>query len=362
MGELRAGDVNAEREVHVVVPEGIEDPARPSGGNTYDRRLCDQLEVLGWSVSVRGVAGEWPWAAEAARRGLEQALEALPDGSAVLVDGLVASVVPEVMVPASRRLRMTVLMHMPVGARDGGGSLERERAVLGGAAAVVTTSAWTRRWLLAEYALDPARVHVARPGVDLAEPAVGSDDGRNLLCVGAVTPGKGQDLLLTALTRIADLAWRCECVGSLTKAPEFAAQLRHDVRAAGLDDRLVLTGPRTGAELAASYAGADLLVLASRGETYGMVVTEALARALPVVAPHVGGVPEALGVGLAGRRPGILVPPGDPDALAHALRRWLGDADLRTELRTVARHRRTGLRGWSDTAERVAGVLAGTPS
>ena len=86
-------------------------------------------------------------------------------------------------------------------------------------------------------------------------------------------------------------------------------------------------GPRTGAELDRAYAAADLLVLASHAETYGMVVTEALARGLPVLAADVGGVTEALGHGEDGTRPGLLVPPGDPAALGAALRRWLGDAD-----------------------------------
>jgi glycosyltransferase involved in cell wall biosynthesis len=350
-------------ELHLVVPEGIEDPGRPSGGNTYDRRLSDELQALGWSVHVRGVPGDWPWAGEEACRALEEALAAVPDGGRVLVDGLVASVWPQVMVPVARRLRVAVLMHMPVGARDGGSSLERERAVLGVADAVVTTSEWTRRWLVETYALDPARVHVAHPGVDAAETAAGSTGGGNLLCVGAVTPGKGHDVLLAALVQVADLAWRCDCVGSVSRAPEFVRTLRRDISASGLDGRLVLTGPRTGHDLGSSYASADLLVVASRGETYGMVVTEALARGLPVLAPQVGGVPEALGASPDGRRPGILLPPGDPGALADALRRWLSEHSLREDLRDAARRRRADLRGWSETAERVAGVLAvGTPS
>ena len=239
--------MNPARTLHVVVPDGIEDPARPSGGNTYDRRLCDHLTADGWSVCVRGVAGDWPWAGEAARRALEEALGAIPDGSVVLVDGLVASAVPEVIVPASRRLRLVVLMHMPIGCRDADdGSLEQEGAVLCAAAAVVTTSDWSRTRLLEAYDLDPARVHVAHPGVDPAARSEGSDSGRHLLCVGAVTPGKGHDVLLAALTRIADLDWRCVCVGALTKAPEFVDDLFRDIRSAGLDDRLVLAGPRTG--------------------------------------------------------------------------------------------------------------------
>ena len=297
--------MNRARTVHVVVPDGIDDPLRPSGGNTYDRRLCENLPAVGWAVRTRTVAGAWPWAGEEGRRALEEALRSVPAGSPVLVDGLIASAVPEVLVPASRRLRLVVLLHMPIGCReDRDGSRERERSVLGTAAGVVTTSRWSRRWLLAAYGLDPARVHVARPGVDAARPAVGSGDGRSLLCVGAVTPRKGHDVLLAALTRIAGPGWRCTCVGALASAPDFVADLRRGIRRAGLADRFVLTGPRTGRELDASYAAADALVLASRAETYGMVVTEALARALPVIASDVGGVPEALGATRDGRPTG----------------------------------------------------------
>ena len=90
-----------------------------------------------------------------------------------------------------------------------------------------------------------------------------------------------------------------------------------------------------------------------------MVVTEALARGLPVVASEVGGVPEALGHGADDIRPGLLVPPDDPAALRDALRAWLEDADLRRRLRRAARERRASLSRWSTTASVVADVLVG---
>ncbi|MGL5927940.1 MAG: glycosyltransferase, partial [Dermatophilaceae bacterium] len=102
---------------------------------------------------------------------------------------------------------------------------------------------------------------------------------------------------------------------------------------------------------------ADLLVIASRVETYGMVVTEALARGLPVVAPDIGGIPEAIGRTRGGRRPGVLVPAGDTVALAAALRRWLTDEALRTHLRGAAGRRRLALRTWSETAASVSRLL-----
>jgi glycosyltransferase involved in cell wall biosynthesis len=90
-----------------------------------------------------------------------------------------------------------------------------------------------------------------------------------------------------------------------------------------------------------------------------MVVTEALARGLPVIVADVGGVTEALGHGEDGTRPGLLVAPGDPVALGAAVRAWLGDAELRGRLRRAARERRASLRRWPATATVVAGVLAG---
>ena len=281
----------------------------------------------------------------------------------VLLDGLIACAAPEALVPHARRLRQVVLVHMPLGHRppdgEAGAVRAREREVLTAAAAVVTTSAWTRRRLEELYALPADRVHVARPGVDAARAAPGTAAGDALLCVAAVTPDKGHDVLLDGLATAADLSWRCACIGSLVRDPAYAAGVRRRAQDNGLDDRVRFPGPRTGPDLARAYAAADLLVLASRAETYGMVVTEALARGVPVLAAEVGGVTEALGHGADGTRPGLLVPPGDPAALGAALRAWLGDADLRGRLRRAARERRASLRRWAATTSDLAGVLAG---
>ncbi len=343
MGQLRAAAV---REVHVIVPEGVDDPARPSGGNTYDRRLCRGLAALGWTVHERAVIG----AADLAR-----VVERIPDGAVVLLDGLIASPAPEALVPHARRLRQVVLMHMPLGDR-------REREVVAAAAAVVTTSAWARRRLIELHGLPADRVHVAEPGVDAAEIAQGTATGGALLCVAAVTRAKGHDVLLDGLATVADLSWRCECLGSLDRHAAFADRVRRRALADGLRDRVHFAGPRTGAELERAYAAADLLVLASRGETYGMVVTEALARGVPVLATDVGGISEALGHADNGSRPGLLVPPDDPPALGAALRAWLSDAELRGRLRRSARERRAALRPWADTSSDIARVLAGAAS
>lgn len=350
-------------EVHVVLPGGVDDPATPSGGNTYDRRLCDGLAAAGRPVREHAVPGGWPRPAATDRGRLAAALAGLPDGATVLLDGLVACPVPEVVEPASGRLRLVVLVHLPLGDETGLAPTDAaalhaaERRSLHAAAGVVATSDWAARRLVTRHGLPADRIGVAAPGVDRAPLAPGTDGATRLLCVAAVIPRKGQDLLVEALATLTDRPWRCDCAGGLDRAPGYADRVRGLVRAHRLADRVRLLGPRTGTELTATYAAADLLVLPSHAETYGMVVTEALARGIPVVATGVGGVPEALGHAPGGDRPGMLVPAADPAALAGALRRWLDEPDTRDRLRRAARSRRDTLPGWDATVRAVAGVL-----
>ncbi|HEX5608942.1 MAG TPA: glycosyltransferase family 4 protein [Solirubrobacterales bacterium] len=347
------------RTVYVVLPDGVDDPLRPSGGNTYDRHLCDELGAQGWAVRERAVAGFWGTPDTVSFAALEETLQQIPDDAVVLLDGLIASTAPAVLVPQASRLRLIVLVHMPLGHRPADDAAQqREREALAAASATVTTSAWARRRLLELYDLPAHRVRVAEPGVAPAGLVTGTEAGEALLCVGAVISEKGHDLLLEALESIAALSWSCTCVGRLDRDPDFVASLCRRSLDGAAGERVSFPGARTGPDLDRAYAAADLLVLASRAETYGMVVTEALSRGLPVVAAEVGGVGEALGEDASGARPGLLVAPEDPGALAGALSAWLGDAELRARLRRSAAQRRESLPLWSTTAAAVAEVLA----
>jgi glycosyltransferase involved in cell wall biosynthesis len=356
------------RSVHFVMPGGVDDPAAPSGGNAYDRRVSLDLPGFGWQVHKHAVAGEWPRPGVAARAELARTLAELPDGTVVLLDGIVACGVPEIVVPETERLNLAVLVHLPLGDERGlepavAAELDaKERAVLRAVPAVIATSDWAVRRLVAHHGLAPERVHVAAPGADIAPLASGTDGVSRLLCVAAVTPRKGQHRLVQALAAAADLPWSCVCVGGLAQDPEYVAHLRTLIRENGLQDRIHLAGPQAGAQLDASYNAADLMVLTSYAETYGMAVTEALARGIPVLATDVGGLPEAVGRAPDGGMPGILVPPEDPAALAAELRGWFREADVRRRLKAAARGRRAALDGWATTARSLAGVLGRLPS
>jgi glycosyltransferase involved in cell wall biosynthesis len=229
--------------------------------------------------------------------------------------------------------------------------------VLRAAAGVVVTSEWTRQQVLTRYEVPACRVHVAQPGADQVSAAPRPARG-HLICVGTLGRHKGQDLLIEALAELGDLDWQCVLAGPLDRDPDFVGHLQARITRLGYDSRVQLTGVLLGAALSHAYTTADVLVAPSRTETYGMTVTEALAHGLPVIAAAVGGLPEALGASPDGTRPGQLVPPGDPAALATALRDWLGDEHHRHRLAAAARQRRPSLRGWEQTTQDIANALS----
>ncbi|WP_436502227.1 glycosyltransferase family 4 protein [Actinokineospora sp. HUAS TT18] len=322
--------------MHALLPGNVDDPASPSGGNTYDRRVCDGLD----SVREITISGTWPRPDADARAELARALAGCPDDAVVLIDGLVACGVPDIVVPEARRLRLAVLLHLPLADEPGAEDLDAgEGEVLRAARVVVVTGP-----SMAARLTGVREVRTVVPGTDPAPVASGTDGVSQLLCVASLTPRKGHDVLVEALATLTDLPWRCDFVGPV---PDSA----HTRRVASMVEKLPIriTGPLVGAALAEAYDRADLFVLPSRAETFGMVVTEALARGIPVMASS---APDALGDG------GLSLTPGDAGELAAALRDWLTDSALRDRLRAAALRRRGQLDTWEQSTREMADVLA----
>ena len=344
------------RRLDFIVPG---DPAQRTGGYLYDAHIVAALRGLGWTVDVHGLPGRFPDADATARDALERTLAGLPSGRQVVVDGLALGGLPEVAIRHGRRLALVALVHHPL-ADERGLSLARrhcllasERAALAAVGRVITTSPWTAR-RLADFGLQPSRVSTVEPGV--APLALARADGEppRLLCVGTVSPRKGQDLLVRALACLRDTPWHCDCIGSSTRDPDFAGAVAGLIHEAGLDDRIQLHGECDDARLRAAYAGADLFVLPSHYEGYGMVVTEAIAAGLPVLTTTGGALSETLPPGA-----GIAVPPDDVDALTEALAALIGDRARRHALREGARKARAALRDWPQAGAEFAAALSG---
>lgn len=347
--------IPAEKTVHFIVPDAIDDPHRVSGGNVYDRHVRDGLRKNGWNVRMVLIPeGSEPLTA--------RALLELPDGALALLDGLIAVREPSAMAAQSTRIRMIVLAHMvaslssrsAANRTDLADVADREAAALKSADRVVATSEWTRSELISRSLVHPPDVVTAHPGTDPARATSTSRVGGRLLCVGVVAPHKGQDVLLRALTRLIEVSdWTCTFAGSLAAAPNFVAALERTVRSEHLATRVSFVGPLSGCALDEQYGRADLVVAPSRTESFGMVVAEALARGIPVIASRVGGLPEALSSSQAG----ILVPADDPAALESVLRGWWSDLTLRDDLMTAAVEARTTVRSWSATISTIESVL-----
>lgn len=343
------------RPIVLVVPGRL---AERTGGYLYDRRIVDGLRQRGWMVDVIELDASFPYPTPAALEHASGALAGIAGGTIAMVDSLALGAMPDLITHEAPRLCIVALVHLPLAAAsdldpDTAARFdEGEHRALRAAALVIVTGKATLP-LLAKHRLRPDGIVVAEPGTDRAPLARGSAGPRvELLSVATLNPEKGHERLLTALAAVSHVEWRLTCAGSLTRHPATTDRVRTAIATLGLEDRVSLAGDLDGPALEACYDGSDVFVLATRQETYGMAVAEAVAHGLPVVATRTGAIPALLADGA-----GLLVPVGDTPALVDALSRVLGDARLRARLAEGARRMRDRLPTWEQTSGRIADAL-----
>ena len=333
-----------------------------TGGYGYDRQIVLGLRARGWEISVQELDDSFPFPTAAARAHAADVLARVPDGATILFDGLALGVLPDEGEAHASRLHLVALVHHPLAAETGLDAdlivrlRDSERRALASVSTTVVTSHATAA-MMSDYGVSADRLVVIVPGTDAAPLAIGSGGpGIHMLCVATLIPRKGHEVLIRALGALAHLEWRLTCVGSLDRHPETVAALRAQVKHAGLSDRVVFAGESDLAGLSRHYAAADLFVLPTLFEGYGMVVAEALARGLPVVASETGAIGELVGME-AGMEAGMLVPPGDVEALTTALHRVITDHTWRARLAHGARTVRDHLPTWESACAQMADVL-----
>jgi len=343
------------RPIVIVVPGRLD---TLTGGYVYNRRMVQGLSERGWSVEVRELDDSFPYPTPAALEQAARVLADLRDGTRVLVDGLALGAMPEVIEHEAARLRIVALVHLPLGAdvsidRNVAARLEAsERHALAAAALIVVTGTATIA-LLARYGIARDKIVVVEPGTAPAPLARGSGGiPLRLLSVATLNPNKGHEILIEALATVPRRDWQLTCVGSITRHPATTARVAATIRRLGLEDRVILVGELDAATLDEYYDRADVFVLATLQETYGMAVAEALARGLPVVSTTTGAIPDLVDAGA-----GLLAPPGNIEALATALARIIGDAALRAQLAEGARCVRDRLPDWGRAYAKMATAL-----
>ena len=330
----------------------------PTGGYVYNRHIADGLRQRGWSVEVRELDESFPYPTPAALAHSSDVLAGFRDGARVLIDGLALSAMPEVIEHEAGRLRIAAIVHLPLAAdvslerETAAGLYEGERRALTAAALVIVTGTATLA-MLGPYGIARDKIVVVEPGTLRGPIARGSDGAPlQLLTVATLNPNKGHELLLEALAAIPHKTWHLTCAGSVTRHPATVDRVRAAIRRLQLDDRVTLVGELDAVTLHECYDRADVFVLATRQETYGMAVAEALARGLPVVSTTTGAIPE-----LVGADAGLLAPPGNVEALAGALASVIGDARMRARLADGAKKVRDRLRSWDQAVEEMIAAL-----
>ena len=325
----------------------------PTGGYRYDRRLIAELRKMGVTVETLALPHCSPMPDQQVRKAVRQTLAALPDQAVVVIDGLAFGVLDDVAVAEAQRLRLVALCHHPLALETGldrrqrQALLDSERRALNCARATVVTSEHTRQILIDQFAVPAANIVVALPGTDRVPFAPCDGDPVRLLTVASLIRRKAHDILISALASLENLPWQARFVGGGDFDPAWAMSLRERVNRLELSQRICFAGTKDDAEV--EYRQADVFVLPSRFEGYGMVFAEALAAGLPVVAARSGAVPEVVP-----ETAGLLVAPDDSSALAEALRRLMTSESLRRRLQAGARHAAATLPSWTDSAGIVA--------
>ena len=341
------------RAVHLFVPGALD---QRTGGYYYDRQIVAGLRAQGRAVVVHNLAGRFPRPDSIARESVAVAGSRCAPGGVIVLDSLCLAAAEHVVpVCVGRGCTVVALVHHPASLESEHQELlDVEVSVLNAAQCCVATSAWTGRLLERAFCVVPERIVVVTPGVcrktSLAQSSPLAPS--RLLAVGTVTARKDYGTLLTAMAQIGDLDWELDCVGSLYRDPEAARVALSLVNRFDLDGRVRFHGELDERALEAAYRRSHLFVMASRFEGFGMVLTEALSYGLPIVAADAGPTPDVVPAEC-----GRLVPPGNPTALAVALRKVMSDPSLYGAMSRAARNGAAALTGWDVTAAQFGQML-----
>jgi glycosyltransferase involved in cell wall biosynthesis len=329
----------------------------PGGGYVYDRRVLELLPSCGVKACHVALPPSFPAPTPRDLAETGRLLGKTPANCSILVDGLAYGVIPADLIKGLGR-PMVALVHHPL-CLETGHSPQRcaelkasEMAALALAWRVIVPSSTTARILRSDFAVADEKITVAEPGTDPAPRARGSSGPVQLLAAGSIIPRKGYDVLVRALDKLPRSTWELTIAGATDRSPETTSALVAQIRRSKCSSSIRLVGALDRRALDELYSRADLFVMPSLYEGYGMVLTEALARGLAIVTTNFAAAEERVPDTAA-----LKVPPGDVDGLANALDRAIADAALRKRLADAAWAAARDLPRWEDTAGAIAGVL-----
>lgn len=327
-----------------------------TGGYAYDRRLIAELHALGHKIEPLHFSNQFPVPDAEALADAAAQFAALPDQAVVIADGLAYGVMDTIAEQHAGRLNIIALCHHPLKLEAGLSTAQAqqlflsEQRALNAAKGVLVTSHMTGKILTEQFAIPATKIAVALPGTDpqTFAPCIGHPPV--LLTLATLTRRKAHDLLIDALAAIKHLEWKARFVGGMDFDPAWTELLKNKVSAYGLEQRILFIG--NVADSTSEYAAADLFVLPSLFEGYGMAFAEALSFGLPIVAARAGAVPDVVP-----NTAGILVAPDNSFLVADALQKLLTDKNLLKNLQIGAQAAARSLPSWRDTAAVVTHLI-----
>jgi glycosyltransferase involved in cell wall biosynthesis len=206
--------------------------------------------------------------------------------------------------------------------------------------------------------IQPGRIVIITPGFDRPGTPLPDRSERSgpvrLLSVGSFIPVKAHDVLVKACSKLPPGSFTLDLVGGTNSKEDCSGHISELIRTHQLEDSIRILGEFTADELGLAYRNADILVHPSRWESFGITLIEAMSLGLPVVASDVAAIPELIHDG----KNGLLVPPGDVDRLASAIRSLIDRKDIRLEMGARSQELASKLNDWDETGKAFFRLVA----
>jgi glycosyltransferase involved in cell wall biosynthesis len=315
-----------------------------TGGYLYNTHMINGLKEKGYTVNV--LATDWQWKdIDELEKICRYNLEKLPHGTCIVVDSLILASLHQIIQEFRKRLIFLGLIHLPSSydiLSGVQGELAREELIaLDHVRQVIVTGRFTFD-LLCHAGLNPVKIRIVEPGTDLFPrkkryKAVPSE----LLCISNYSSLKAQDMMIRALYRLADRDWTLHLYGSMDRDREYTASVRSLIQQLKMEHRIYMHGIVERDEISGVFLNADLFLLPSLFESYGMVLTESLAHGIPVVTTLAGNLPCTVPAGM-----GLLIEPGNEEQLAEAICSLFDDPKKYSNLCAAASQYFRQVRSW----------------
>ncbi len=339
--------------IHFIIPGDID---TPTGGYRYDRAILDEWRKAGIAHELISLEGAFPFPTHSDVEECIAKVNTLSGARSIVVDGLAGGASAKLMEALSYQAPLTALIHHPLCLENGLSVAEairlkgEEQKGLAHTSQVITTSKATAKTVHDLFGYPQNRIRTVLPGVErgpISQPS--ADKPVRLICIGSVIERKGHRDLIAALRNLTELGWVLDCYGATEFDPSLYRELTSMVEAAELTTRIRFHGAVGAEELEAAYGNADVFVLASHYEGYGMAYAEAIVRGLPVLGTTAGAIPDTVPEAC-----GILIEPGNQKALEGALQTMIEEPETRKIFHEAAVKHEPDFPSWTTSARDFA--------